>query len=299
MAPNLIIGREAANTPEYLTLDEALENKLARVTEVGEEAPVSELRFKNLADKPVLLVDGEELVGAKQNRVLNWTILVPAGQDIAIPVSCVEAGRWRYSSRGFRSSEHTHFATGRSKIRASVTASMHDRGVHRSNQSEVWSDISEKFTQYGSTSRTAAATELYEDFRTNLDKYVSAFTLEPDQVGALFFVHGQPAGFDLFDRASTWSKLQKKLLRSHAVDAIGKFESDDEEVDLEAASRFFTLVRTGEWETFPALGIGTDYRFNSPAAVSAGPQDFGMPICRRFAANYASEARPAIILRSV
>ena len=30
-----------------------------------------ELLFRNLGDKPVLLVEGEELVGAKQNRTLN------------------------------------------------------------------------------------------------------------------------------------------------------------------------------------------------------------------------------------
>jgi hypothetical protein len=40
------------------------------------------------------LLDGEELIGAKQNRALNLTILAPAKQVIVIPVSCVEAGRW-------------------------------------------------------------------------------------------------------------------------------------------------------------------------------------------------------------
>ncbi len=54
-----------------------------------------ELRFVNHCERPVLLLDGEELVGAKQNRILNLTVLVPAHQTIVIPVSCVEAGRWR------------------------------------------------------------------------------------------------------------------------------------------------------------------------------------------------------------
>jgi hypothetical protein len=76
----------------YLTLDEALDAKLSRVTEVSEGGHVPELAFDNVAHKPVLLVDGEELVGARQNRIL--TILVGAGKKIVIPVSCVEAGRW-------------------------------------------------------------------------------------------------------------------------------------------------------------------------------------------------------------
>ncbi len=55
---------------EYLTLDEALAAKTATVTEVSESGSVPELYFQNEGDLPVLLLDGEELVGAKQNRVL-------------------------------------------------------------------------------------------------------------------------------------------------------------------------------------------------------------------------------------
>jgi hypothetical protein len=39
---------------------------------------VPQLLFINDAMRPVLLLDGEELVGAKQNRVLNLTVLAPA-----------------------------------------------------------------------------------------------------------------------------------------------------------------------------------------------------------------------------
>ena len=76
---------------------EALDAGLARVEEVSEGGSVPELRFTNSAAMPILIVDGEELVGAKQNRVANLTILAPAKTTIRIPVSCVEAGRWRYS----------------------------------------------------------------------------------------------------------------------------------------------------------------------------------------------------------
>jgi hypothetical protein len=52
----------------------------------------------NKGSRPPLIVDGEELVGAKQNRVVNLTILVAAASTLKIPVSCIEAGRW--SARG-------------------------------------------------------------------------------------------------------------------------------------------------------------------------------------------------------
>jgi len=52
--------------PGYLLLDEALAQGCACVTELSEAGSVPELRFVNACERPVLLLDGEELVGAKQ-----------------------------------------------------------------------------------------------------------------------------------------------------------------------------------------------------------------------------------------
>jgi hypothetical protein len=58
--------------------------------------------MRNVGDRPALLIDGEHLEGAKQNRVLNVTVLVAARRDTVVPVSCVEQGRWSYGAdQGF------------------------------------------------------------------------------------------------------------------------------------------------------------------------------------------------------
>ncbi|MHB8090907.1 MAG: ARPP-1 family domain-containing protein [Syntrophales bacterium] len=60
------------------------------VTEVTEGRKVPELRVINLADKPVLLLDGERLSGPKQNRTLN--ISPPLGEkwETIIPAICTD-----------------------------------------------------------------------------------------------------------------------------------------------------------------------------------------------------------------
>src|SRR5258706_5718941 len=112
----------SASAPGYLLLDEALEAKLAEITEISQGGSVPELFFDNHSDRDILLMDGEELVGAKQNRVLNLTIQVGAGAKLNIPVSCVEAGRWAWRSR--------QFTSGKRKLNASARSAKM-RGVSR------------------------------------------------------------------------------------------------------------------------------------------------------------------------
>ncbi len=94
---------------EYLTLDEAIPLGF-HVTELDAAGSVPELLAKNPLDSNVLLYDGEELLGAKQNRILNVTVLVPARSETKIPVSCVEEGRWHARSAHFAPSARTRTA---------------------------------------------------------------------------------------------------------------------------------------------------------------------------------------------
>ena len=85
----------------YLTLDTGLARGLS-ITETGEAGDVPQLAVSNPLPDDVLLYDGAELVGAKQNRILNVSVLVGAGSTLRIPVSCTEEGRWRFVSKTSR-----------------------------------------------------------------------------------------------------------------------------------------------------------------------------------------------------
>jgi hypothetical protein len=66
---------------EYLLLSEALGAGLIEVTEVDNHGAVPNLKVRNKSEQMVLILDGEELVGAKQNRIVNTTILI-AGNPV-------------------------------------------------------------------------------------------------------------------------------------------------------------------------------------------------------------------------
>ena len=99
---------------EYQLLSAAIAAGTAAVEEVG-GGRVPTLRIVNRGEQPVLLVDGEHLVGVKQNRILNTTILVPEKSALDIPVSCVEAGRWGVPQDHARPSSPHLFTSARAK----------------------------------------------------------------------------------------------------------------------------------------------------------------------------------------
>ncbi len=252
--------RRKEGESDYVTLDEALIQGFARVTEVSESGSVPELKFLNESAHNILLVDGEELIGAKQNRVLNITILVGAHKNLTIPVSCVEVGRWGYSSDRFHSAHRTMYAKGRAAKMRSVSENMKRAGLRRSDQAKVWMDLSAKEASFDINTPTGAMGDMYESLGSRLDKYTSAFSAREGQCGALFCINGNVLGLELFDHEDTFKKLMQKLVLSYAIDAIEQPGSTAMTPSDEAAADFLNRVTESEAEAFPALGEGNDLR---------------------------------------
>ena len=187
-------GRAAS----YDLLDSAIAAGAASVAEISEGGSVPELAFHNRGGRPVLLVDGEELSGARQNRILNITILADAGSELRIPVSCVERGRWAYRQRHFDSSERILFGAARRAKASAVSQSMRHRGAASGDQGEIWQMIEERFRSGNSNSDTDAMSDLYAAEQLRLDACQQEFEWQPRQAGAVFAMcarHGRtPAG---------------------------------------------------------------------------------------------------------
>jgi len=253
---------EENSESEYLTLYEAVNENKVKITEVSEQGTVPELLLSNSADKPVLLLDGEELIGAKQNRIVNLTILAPAKQSINIPVSCVEAGRWSHRSQEFSTSKRVHYSDGRAQKMGQVNESLRHFRRRASNQGEVWSNISEKAARMKSQSVTDAMADIFEQHESSLDNFCGAFATAPTQAGAIFAINGVLKGLELFDASSTCTKLMPKLIQSYALDAIDMDKIETTSVSDDAVTEFLLEAREVESELFPAIGLGEDVRLN-------------------------------------
>src|SRR5438309_494387 len=138
-----------AETVEYLLSDEAIGAGSVTVEEVSEGGSVPHLLVNNTGDSRVLFLEGEELRGAKQNRVLNTSVLVAAHSKTPIPVSCVEQGRWRYRTKSFSSGGSHSSSKLRRHLKESVARSLKAGQGHTSDQGVVWAEVSRQMDALG------------------------------------------------------------------------------------------------------------------------------------------------------
>ncbi len=258
-----------AGEPAYLLLEDAIRTGSARVTEVSSAGTVPELRFENNGDKPVLLLDGEELLGAKQNRVLNLTVLAAAHSITVIPVSCVEAGRWHYRDAEFKPADRVMYAAARAAKLSQVTESLRHSGTRQADQSAVWDEISAKAERMQAESPTHAMAAGFERHAHQVDSFVRAFEWQANQAGALFAIDGRPCGMDLFDHPDTLRHIFAKLVRSYALDAVDTQAPVKSPASGELAGAF--LRNLGEAECFaqPGVGLGKDVRIKGRGVSGA------------------------------
>ncbi len=258
---------------DFILLDEALASKAVDVTETSDSGSVPVLKFLSRSPLPVLLLDGEELIGAKQNRILNASILAPAQADMLLPVSCVEAGRWRYSTNSFRAADHALFAKARAR-KAARMAAMHveRRAVggstayavarqYDADQHEVWSDISGKLGRMRVDSASSAISDGYESYGERLREFETALQPVPDQRGAAFILDGRVVGIELLATEAAFRAIYRKLLKSYAFDALEASDVTTPKVPTKAdVEAFIARVLGSSMSSAPSAGLGVDVR---------------------------------------
>lgn len=262
-----LLSDHQADVP-FVTLDEALARGLIDLEEVSEAGSVNELRVVNKADTGVFILDGEELVGAKQNRIANASFVVPPGQPTVIDVSCIERGRWAYNSERFSTSGSVFASTGRRSKMEDVTGELSVSGRFRSDQGRVWKEVDGYLDRTGTISTTDSFVDVHAALKERVDAAVAAFRSVPGQVGALVSVAGQLIGLDAFGQASAWAALFPKLLRSYAVEALGRSDADYVGSSADPPS-FLRRLAAAPMTQFDSVGEGTDVRTQGSGVMAS------------------------------
>lgn len=267
------------------------------ITEVSDAGSVPYLQAVNKGPWPVLIFDGEELVGAKQNRIANATILVGVGKTV-LPVSCVEQGRWSHRTRASHGGTYTSHPRLRQakerQVRERATAEARRCGADvtsgsaseeaqylraqrfGADQGSVWDEVERTACALGSSSPTMAMADTYEAGKGDLERIVQAFELDTsatsgDTVGALVFLGGEFICLDLLHPAKRFARLYPKLLRGYALEALLHEARVAKDFDPEASAlRLFAEIIEAGVEEQAAADLGYDLRLETKRVSGSG-----------------------------
>jgi hypothetical protein len=254
---------------EYQSFAQAIAHGVT-IKELPGGASVNDLVVNNPTELPVLLFEGEEVLGAQQNRTFDVSVLVPARSALHVPVSCVEAGRWdgRRHNEEFAPAPQAAYPSLRRLKNQAVYASVTSGAAARADQSEVWDEVDEKLDWLGATAPSRAIHDGYEARRHELDELTSACTFRPDQTGMLAAIGGVFAVLDHVSQPLVLASLHEPLVQGYALDALTVL--DGRPPTVEDASEFVASVLTAPTLERDGLGLGRDVRLSAAGVNGAG-----------------------------
>ncbi len=239
--------------PPYLTGPEAFETGLMTVSEL-DPPEVPALAVTNRAEVPILLVEGEMLIGGDQNRTMNVTVLIPNRRTTVVPVSCVEAGRW--GGRRTVSGSRSH-APG--SLRAAKTASLEPRTAdgtsRRSDQHRVWDEVERQSRSHDIESESLALDDVQQSREAGIADQLDRLSAVPGQIGVVCAVGDRVVGVDLFDKPSTLEWYLRGIVAGHVLDAGATESRADPVVAIE---RFLSQVDGAIRDSGRGVGLGEE-----------------------------------------
>jgi hypothetical protein len=249
---------------EYLTLDHA-SAALVTVEESSASGSVPELRVRNRAKDRVFIPDGSTLTGAKQNRVVNLSVLLAPESVTVIPVSCVESGRWSLLTRHCSPGGSSDSALRALMCRA-VKDSLREGGSVGVDQGAVWGHVEGMLRGSGTASPTRAYHALYEKWQQELADYEAHLAVPTDACGVAVEVDGRLQAVDLFDKPNTLRKLWPGLAKGYALAALAPGTVWGRQTGVR---EFLGRVLASDGGSYQTAGMGTSVRVATDEAVGA------------------------------
>lgn len=255
------------NNIDILPLKKGLQMGLVKIDEL-KNADVNKLNVTNNAITPLLILDGEELIGAKQNRIANATYIIPPKTNMQIRVSCTEAGRWKYTTNHFKYSGHFAEANLRKAKAQDVTKSLKTSGTRKSNQARIWNHISEVSNNLKVESKTSAMREIYTNNKAKINKYLDNFKDENNTIGSIILINNEVSGIELLFNTTLYKENHRKLIESYIPEAIQRKNEDHNNKSIDV-DEFINEIITSKIEEYKPDGIGVDVRVESEDIIGS------------------------------
>ena len=208
------INRVDSSSINIIAFHDVYRDSLIQINEVSEKGQVNRILLKNNSAKYVFIMDGDIILGAKQNRVFNTSMLIGPMKEYYLSVSCIEKNRWQKSSSNFRPANFlSHKILRKKKIDSYYNRS-------RYNQNEVWNEVSNLNKRYNQKSKTSSHTILHESKKQLVDNLKYKFEINPNANGLAYFINGDLQGIEMFYNDSIYKSYYLPLISSICLEGI-------------------------------------------------------------------------------
>ena len=223
--------------------DNLFDKGLAKAEEVTAEGIVSKVKIINDSENLLFISDGEAIVGAKQNRIAERSVIIKDQSDAVVPVYCVERGRW-----GYRDRENARFA----KSEFSLSPRTRDKKAeflknshNQSTQNMVWQDIDEFSEKVNYSSETSDLGDILNS-RNNENLYEKVEKVNSN--GFIVLGTGRPF-IEVFSHNDICKKHLNKSIRIWAADENTVAETFDK------PENYFEKFNNSEWDKEDSIGL--------------------------------------------
>jgi len=210
-----IIATRGLPARKFITLHDGMARDLVTVREISEDWDVSTVRITNKSSDPLVVLGGELIVDAMQDRVTAENTVIMAGKSALVNVRCVEEDR-DHGGGTF----HAGNALAELSLRRTV---MHD------SQDAVWQQVKvinrrHHLAPSTNTYRHAAhlqAKGASADRRDRIVAQLEALEERQQIVGLAVAVDGQVIAIDRMATPELYRQLETELLASYLPDTAG------------------------------------------------------------------------------
>ena len=259
-----------AGTP-YVLAAEAIDRGLLEIAERG-SGSVPTVEATNRGDDHVLILEGDTLIGCKQNRIVAHSIIVAPGRTINVPVGCMESGRWAHSSPRFGSGKMRADPSLRKKASLEVQASRRAGQPAALDQSRLWEDVDAYLACHSVGSSTSDYHRVFEELGDDVIESAKRFTPVKGQVGIIAQWHGHLLGLEIVGHPDCWGHLARRTLPAYLMAArdadSGRLRG--EQGEIRAAEGWLEALRRAPARAKPAAGVGLDFDFTTSSVHGSG-----------------------------
>ena len=228
---------------KLLLLDDCFDENLVEAYEVSLSGNVEKIGIKNNSNHDLLILDGEAIIGAKQNRIAQSTIILSPKSESIIPVNCVEKGRWSATNDiNFDKSEFTISPKMRDK-KAELLKNNESLDV----QSEMWKEIDEFSDKYNLNSHTSDLGKYLNDI--DINKFENFERLYDQNFQGCLVLGTDRPFLEIFHDEYAKNHFIKKSIKSWCIDSVNKKQ------ELTDPMNYIEEYLDSEWFKDNSVGI--------------------------------------------